>query len=141
MNAVVFDTLKLSQKLEAAGFTTAQAQGAAAAIADTFTEDLATRRDLKDLEAALRADIKELDAALRADIKALDIALRTDIKALDTALRTEMRELETRLRNDIQVFRAETQAGLRDLENRMTIRLGTMLAAAVVLVGAMVKLL
>ena len=33
---MVFDTLKLAKRLEEAGLTTAQAQGAAAAIADTF---------------------------------------------------------------------------------------------------------
>ena len=97
MNAVVFDTLKLAKRLEDAGFPTAQAQGVAAALADTFSEDLATKRDLKDLETALRADFQ---------------ALRTEFKA-----------------------------DLRDLEQRMTIRLGTMLAGAIVLVGAMVKLL
>ena len=104
MNAMVFDTLKLAKRQEEAGFTTAQAQGAAAAIADTFREDLATQRNVKESEAALRADMQ----ALRAEL---------------------------------QAFRAEWKADLRDLEHRMTIRLVTMLAAAIVLVGAMVKLL
>ena len=101
---MVFDTLKLAKRQEEAGFTTAQAQGAAAAIADTFREELATQRDVKESEAALRADMQALHA-------------------------------------ELQAFRAEWKADLRDLEHRMTIRLVTMLAAAIVLVGAMVKLL
>jgi hypothetical protein len=104
MNALVFDTLKLSKRLEDAGFTTAQAQGAAAALADTFAADLATKRDIQDLDLRMDGRLKTLEAELRAEIK----AVRTD---------------------------------LRDLEHRMTIRLGGMLAAAIVLVGAMVKLL
>jgi hypothetical protein len=108
MNAVVFDTLKLAKKLEDAGFPTVQAQGVAAALADTFSEDLATKRDLKDQETALRTDVQ--------------------------ALRTE-------LRTDFQAVRTEFKADLRDLEQRMTIRLGAMPAGAIVLVGAMVKLL
>jgi hypothetical protein len=115
MNAMVFDTLKLAKRQEEAGFTTAQAQGAAAAIADTFREDLATQRNVKESEAALRHDLKESETALRADMQAL--------------------------RAELQTFRAEWKADLRDLEHRMTIRLVTMLAAAIVLVGAMVKLL
>ena len=51
---MVFDTLKLAKRLEEAGPATAQAQGAAAAIADTFREDLATRQDLTISETAIR---------------------------------------------------------------------------------------
>ena len=63
---MVFDTLKLAKRQEEAGFTTAQAQGAAAAIADTFREELATQRDVKESEAALRADMQALRAELQA---------------------------------------------------------------------------
>jgi len=108
MNAMVFDTLTPAKRLEEAGFTTAQAQGAAAAIADTFREDLATRQDLTISETAIRRDLKES---------------------------------ETTLRTEIQTLRTEFRSDLRDLEHRMTIRLGTMLAGGIVLVGAMVKLL
>lgn len=105
---MAFDTLKLARKLEDAGFPTAQAQGAAAALAETFAEDLATKRDLKEGETALRRDLRETETRLDTRISTLEVTLRSD---------------------------------LRDLGHRMTIRLGTMLAAAVVLVGAMVKLL
>jgi hypothetical protein len=119
MNATVFDTLKLAKRLEEAGFTTAQAQGAAAAIADTFREDLATRQDLTMSETAIRRDLTISETAIRRDLK----------------------ESETTLRTEIQTLRTEFRSDLRDLEHRMTIRLGTMLAGGIVLVGAMVKLL
>ena len=111
MNAPAFDTLKLAKKLEDAGFTTAQAQGAAAALAETFGEDLATGRDIQDLESRLDLRFKEVEVRIR--------------------------DVETSLRAEIQAVRAD----MRDLENRMTIRLGTMLAAAIVLMGAMIRLL
>lgn len=141
MNAVLFDTLKLAKRLEEAGFTTAQAQGAAAAIADTFTEDLATKRDLKELEAALRADIQSLQSRSEHSLQAVDTSLRHEIQALRTELKADIEALRTELKTDIATLRADMQSGFRDLEQRMTIRLGTMLAAAIVLVGAMVKLL
>jgi hypothetical protein len=50
MLAVAFDTLKLAQKLESAGFPAKQAQETSAAIAQSFSEwqaniDLPTRDD------------------------------------------------------------------------------------------------
>lgn len=53
MSVVVFDTLIRSRKLAAAGMPTEQAQGVAAAIAETLGEQIATRRDLQDVPATL----------------------------------------------------------------------------------------
>lgn len=50
MNTIAFDTLKLSRKLESAGFTHEQAAGAAEALAETLGESLATKTDLRELE-------------------------------------------------------------------------------------------
>jgi hypothetical protein len=76
-----------------------------------------------------------------ADIFREDLATRQDLTISETAIRRDLKESETALRAELQSFRAEFKADLRDLEHRMTIRLGTMLAGSIVLVGAMVKLL
>ena len=48
MNAVPFDTLKMAQRLEAAGFAAPQAAGASEALAEAITgSDLATKRGLQ----------------------------------------------------------------------------------------------
>lgn len=54
------DTLKLAQKLEAAGFNREQATGAAAAIGEAMTGDLATKTDIADLRGDLGAAKVEL---------------------------------------------------------------------------------
>jgi hypothetical protein len=119
--AVAFDTLKLARRLEAAGFSTAQAQGAAEALADSLTAGLATQADIAALraevrqgDAALRAELREGDATLQADIAALRSEMREGLAALraemhegDTALRAELREVELRLRADMSLLRAE----------------------------------
>jgi hypothetical protein len=43
MTTTTFDTLKLATKLEQAGFSSDQAKGAAAALAEAFTDDLVTK--------------------------------------------------------------------------------------------------
>ena len=60
MASVAFDTLKLAQRLEAAGFPPKQAQDMASAIAETIVETVVTR-DYLDLRVGeVRAEIGEL---------------------------------------------------------------------------------
>ncbi len=70
MQAVAFDTLKLAQKLEKAGFPSKQAQDMAAAHADAAAEwqaniNLATREDVQKLEVDLRHDIQKIELGLQ----------------------------------------------------------------------------
>jgi len=52
-SSVPFDTLKFVEKLEAGGFTHAQAKAAAEAFAEATTQELATKTDV----ASVRSDI------------------------------------------------------------------------------------
>ncbi|MGQ0591203.1 MAG: hypothetical protein ACT4QB_00765 [Gammaproteobacteria bacterium] len=83
MTAIAFDTLKFAKRLKDAGFTEQQAETLAAAEAEFIDENLATKRDLKELEVALKRDIKELEVALKRDIKELEVALKRDMKELE----------------------------------------------------------
>lgn len=56
MSAVAFDTLKFVERLEAGGFTHAQAKAAAEAFAEATSQELATKADLRELE--LRMTVK-----------------------------------------------------------------------------------
>ena len=75
MNSVAFDTLKLTQRLEAAGFPAKQAQDMASAIADTIVDTVVTReyldlrlgtvqRDIGDLKSDTATKLAELKADL-----------------------------------------------------------------------------
>ncbi|MGH7089296.1 MAG: hypothetical protein ACREE4_14305 [Stellaceae bacterium] len=69
--AVLFDTLKLAQRLEAAGMLPEQAQGTAAALAEATAETVATRQDLQLAVSDLRGEIHEVEGRLRAEIATL----------------------------------------------------------------------
>ena len=88
MNMVVFDTLKLSQKLEGAGFTREQATGAAEALSDTFTDSVAAKGDLREMES--RIDVKL--EAIKGDLR---------------AVRGEMREMEGRIDGKFEAVKGE----------------------------------
>jgi hypothetical protein len=55
--SVAFDTLKFVEKLEAGGFTHAQAKAAAEAFAEATSQELVTKSDLKEAIAELKVDM------------------------------------------------------------------------------------
>ncbi len=58
MSAVAFDTLKFVERLEAGGFSHAQAKAAAQAFADAISEQIATKGDLGQTKLELEAKIE-----------------------------------------------------------------------------------
>lgn len=113
MNAVPFDTLKMAQRLEAAGFSRPQAAGAAEALAEALSgADLATKGDLASLQTAVTSDIE---------------ALRAEMKSDSAAGRHETKSEFALLRRDMEVMRRD-----------MVIKLGAMMFVAVgVILAAM----
>jgi hypothetical protein len=89
---VAFDTLKLARRLEAAGFSTKQAQDTAEALAETLTANIASQSDIQ----GVQGEIREATLQLRAEIREIEVKLRG-----------EMREVELRLRADMASLRAE----------------------------------
>ena len=70
-STIVFDTLRYANKLKAAGVSEKQAEVQAETLAEIIDDNLATKRDLKELELKLeekieliRRDIKELEGKL-----------------------------------------------------------------------------
>ena len=112
MATIAFDTHAFVKELTQAGMPEAQAEVLARSQATLIDEKLATKQDLKELEAHLTRDLKELEARLTRDLKELE-----DRRTRD------MRELELRLKHDL------------------TLRLGSMMVVAVGVVAVLVKLL
>ena len=75
---VAFDTLKLADRLEAAGMPAAQARGTAAALAETMTGAVATAADV----AAVRAEVRESEVRLRGEIRESESRLHIEIADL-----------------------------------------------------------
>jgi len=120
MNAVPFDTLKMAQRLGAAGFAAAQAAGMAEALADAMAgSDLATKADI----AVVDQHIVSLRTDLKADIVAVDqrvVSLRAELKADIAAADQRVVSLRAELKGDNEVLR-------RDL----TIKLGSLIVIGV----------
>ncbi len=112
MKAASFDTLEFAKRLREAEFTEKQAETLAFAVADVVASRLATKEDW----AKLQHDLEEKIARLQYD-------LEEKIARLQHNLDEKIALTELRLKHDL------------------TLRLGGMLAAAVAIVAALVKLL
>ena len=120
--SVAFDTLRAARKLrDEGGFDERQAAILVDTFAEGMTETLATKADLEKTETALRADIE---------------TLRGDLEKTEASLRGDLEKTETALRGELKTLRGE----MRELEQRMTIRLGAMMVGAVALIVALIKL-
>jgi hypothetical protein len=74
--SVAFDTLKFVEKLEAGGFTHAQAKAAAEAFAEATSQELATKSDLLIIRSdisAVRAEMRELELRMTVKLGGLTI--------------------------------------------------------------------
>ena len=162
MAAIAFDTLKYAKRLKDAGVPDKQAEAEVEALAEALEvnlKDLPTkddltretgllRRDLKELETSLKRDMKELESSLKRDIKELEGSQKRDIKELEGSQKRDLKELETSLKHDLteSESRLKHENGLmrlemRDIERRMTIKLGGLMVVAVGAVATLVKLL
>ena len=99
--------------------------------------EMATREEL----AAIRAEM-----ATREDLAAVrgEMATREDLTAVRgeiTVLRGDLEKTELALRGDMEKNVASLRGDMHKLEQRMTMRLGTVIAAGVAIVVALDKLL
>ena len=135
--AVAFDTLKAATRLQnEAGFNEKQARVLVATLAEGIGENLATKEDV----AILRSEVTALrsEMATKEDLAILrsEMATKEDVAILRSEVTALSSEVAT-LRSEMPVLRGE----MRELEQRMTIRLGAMIAAAVGIIVALDKLL
>ena len=116
MAAAPFDTLKLARALrDKAGFSQEHAEATADALAEAVSEQVATKQDIREVHAEIEA-------------------LRAEMQAGFGAVRSEMQAEFAAVRSEIVALRSDMVAGFRDVEQRLTIRLGGML---VVLAGVL----
>ena len=136
--AVTIDTLKAATRLrEEGGFDERQATALVATFADGFVENLATKDDVEHL----RGDVEKLEVSLRGDVEHLrgDVEhLRGDVEKLETSLRGDMEKMA--LRTDLEKTEAKLMGEMSKLSQRLTVRFGGAVGAAVGILVALDKL-
>ena len=83
MTMLALNTLAYAKKLIAAGVPERQAEAQAEALAEIVEDTLATKLDIKALEAATRHDIKALENSTQRDMKELEMRLLHEMKDVE----------------------------------------------------------
>ncbi len=116
MTAVAFDTLKFARALrEKAKLSPEQAEGLADALVDVFDGNLATKADIRDVQAELqivRGDIEALKIQTRGDIEALRLTTQADSDSLRQSTKSDIEALRLSTKADIDSLRLETKADI-----------------------------
>jgi hypothetical protein len=98
MNALLFDTLRLSRTLRNKGhFTAEQAEALAEALGEAAQGDLATKADLVAAKSELKTEIADLRTELKTEIADLRTEFKTEIAGLRTEFKTEIAGTKTDL--------------------------------------------
>jgi hypothetical protein len=117
MTVVLFDTLKLARRLEGAGFTHEQADGAAAALAETVSGEMATKSDIAEIwgdlttfksdAAAVMSAIGKMRSNLTPPLSEAQ-ALRLEFQLSRIEFKDQAAEFRTVLRTEFASLRSST---------------------------------
>jgi hypothetical protein len=122
MKAANFDSLTYANRLKAAGMDGGLAEVQASVMTEVIQDhfhNLSTKQE----------------------VQQLSLDLRKEMNLMGQDLRKEMHLMGQDLRKEIQLLRLEVQKDMQLLEQRMLIKLGSLMVLAIGVVATLVKLL
>lgn len=123
----MFDTLTFVKELEAGGFDRNLAETQVKVFAKMISANIATKKDLEVLELRTNNRFDKLEAEMASEFAAVRSEMDVGFAALDSKLTREISRVDGRITS---------------LEHRLTIKLGSMIAASsVLIVGALTILI
>ena len=148
MNMSNFNSLKAAESLQDAGFEVQQAQAVVGTVTQALNENLATQDDLRELGSrldVLENKVAAIDSRLDvidARFEAIDHkfeAVNTRLDAIDhkfEAVNTRLDAIDLKfevVNTQLKILNSKIDNLAKDLAQKLTIRLGGMLLAAIVL--------
>ncbi len=133
-----FDTLKLSETLREGGLPEVQAKAVSQALQETLSE-FATKRDLRDAVDELRAGFRFEMQDFRGEVRSELQLFRSDAESNQRSFRSEVKADLQEMRSDIDLGFESMRAEMRQIEPRLTIRLGGIVVVALGAFTAMSK--
>ena len=118
----MFNALKYTQELEKAGFSRDQAEASLKLLIEVMNENFATKSDLKETELRLESAI----LATKSDLKESELRLESAIFAT---------------RSDLNAVAQKLDSSIREVEYKMTIKLGAMMTLAIGITATLVKII
>ena len=124
----MIQAIRYTEELERVGFSTEQAKKSVQVWMDLMDQNFATKSDFKEHYFMTKTDLKDVQNEMRT----LKVDLQTEMKDLKIDLQTEMKDF----RSEFQEFKKDVDTKLTNLEHRLTIRLGAIMATSVLVLAA-----
>ena len=123
MATFTFDTHRAIQNLKEAGVAEAQAEAVVALVSSVFSDNVATKADLQQLEKRLEQKLEYEVRLLRSDMQAMD--QRTDARFAAMEERTDARfdAFEQRIDDKFAAFEQRTDAKSAAMEQRIILKI------------------
>jgi hypothetical protein len=128
----MINTLQYAKKLEGVGYTREQAEAHVTIMVEVVEDQLVTKEDFKNLRDVTKQDFKDLREVTKQDFNDLRDITKQDFRDLRV-------EIDARFDRVDQEFRA-VRYEMQQLEQRMTIKLGGMLAAGIAIIATLIHL-
>ena len=144
MKAANFDSLTYANRLKAAGMDGGLAEVQASVMTEVIQDHfhtLSTKQELQQVSLDLRKEINLMGQDLRKEMNLMGQDLRKDMQLQGQELRKDMQLQGQDLRKDMQLLRLEVQKDMQLLEQRMVIKLGSLMVLAIGVVATVVRLL
>ena len=122
MKAANFDSLTYANRLKAAGMDGGLAEVQASALTEVIQDHFHS-------------------LSTKQEVQQLSLDLRKELQLQGQDLRKEMQLQGQELRKDMQLLRLEVQKDMQLLEQRMVIKLGSLMVLAIGVVATVVKLI
>jgi len=138
MDAITFDTLKFATRLEKAGVPGNQAKAEAEVLRDLFDGRDHALNALQTQVQALQSktDWQTEQMATKNDLLQFQAAVASDLQQLQHQLHIRFSAVDKRFSSVDQHF-SEVDKRFAEMELRLTLRLGTIMAACVAIVAAL----
>ena len=122
MNAANFDSLSYANRLKAAGMDAGLAEVQASAMTEVIQG-------------------QSQNLSIKPELQQLGQDLHKDMQSLRVELQKDMQTLRVELQKDMQSVRVDFQKDMQLLEQRMVIKLGSLMVLAIGVVATLVKVL
>ena len=133
MSRLAFDTHTFVKHLTRAGMDEQQAEALVEFQVQLINDSLATKQDIEALRLATKQDIEALRLATKQDIE----EVKRDIEALRLATEQSIEALRLETKKDIAALKTDMQK----MELRLTLRLGSVIIAAMGVFATLIKFL
>ena len=129
--ALTFDTHTFVKRLTRAGMPENQAEILAKEQSDLY-ERLVTKEHLEQKLGAL-------ELTLRNELEKLRAELKHELDQHKAANRQALKELELTLKHELEITKNELKRDIKEMEQKLTIKLGVLLSISVTILAALIK--